>query len=48
MDIHSFFGTRTYSSVASSSTHAGKGSIFSESDSNIAEPSSKKVCREFI
>ena len=46
MDIHSFFGASTSSSVASSSTHTEKGSNCSDSD--IAEPASKKTCRELI
>ena len=48
MDICSFFGAGTFSSVASSSTHTEKGSNCSDSDSNIAEPPSKKACRELI
>ena len=44
MDIHSFFGASTPSSVAISSTHAENGSNCSDSDSDIAEPSSKKAC----
>ena len=43
MDIRSFFGASTFSSVASSSTHMGKGSNCSDSDSDIAEPPSKKA-----
>ena len=46
MDISSFFGASTSSSVASSSTHTEKGSNCSDSD--IAEPSSMKTCRELI
>ena len=48
MDIHSFFGASPSSSVASSSTHMEKGSNCSDSDSDIAEPPSKKACRELI
>ena len=48
MDIRSFFGASTSSSVASSSTHTEKGSNCSDSDSDIAEPPSKKVCKELI
>ena len=48
MDIHSFFGGSASSSVASSSTHMEKGSNCSDSDSDIAEPPSKKACRELI
>ena len=47
MDISSFFGASTSSSVASSSTHIEKGSNC-DSDSDIAEPPSKKACRELI
>ena len=47
MDIHSFFEASTSSSVASSSTHIVKGSNCSDSDSDIAEPPSKKACREW-
>ena len=43
-DICSFFGASTSSSVASSSTNTEKGSNCSD----IAEPPSKKVCRELI
>ena len=46
MDIRSFFGAGTSSSVAVSSTHTEKGSNCSDSD--IAEPPSKKACRELI
>ena len=45
MDIRSFFGAST-SSVASSITHTEKMSNCSDSDSNIAEPPSKKARRE--
>ena len=45
MDISSFFGASTSSSVASSSTHMEKGS---NCDSDIAEPPSKKACTELI
>ena len=38
MDIRSFFGASTSSSVASSSTHMEKESKCSDSDSDIAEP----------
>ena len=48
MDIHSFFGASTSSSVASSSTYTEKGSNCSDSNSDIAEPPSKKACRELI
>ena len=48
MDIHSLFGASTSSSVASSSAHMEKGSNCSDSDSDIAEPSPKKSCRELI
>ena len=48
MDIRSFFGASTYSSVASSSTHTEKGSNCSDFNSDIAEPLSKKACRELI
>ena len=48
LDIHSFFGANTSSSVASSSTIRKKGSNCSDSDSDIAEPPSMKACRELI
>ena len=48
MDIHSFFGASTSSSVESSSTHMEKGSNCSDSDSDIAEPPPKKACRDLI
>ena len=48
MDIRSFFRASVSSSAASSSTHSEKGSNCSDSDSDIAEPPSKKVCRELI
>ena len=48
MDICSFFRASTSSSFASSSTHTEKGSNCSDSDSDIAEPPSKKICRELI
>ena len=48
MDIHSFFGASTSSSVASSSTHMEKGSSCSDSNSDFAEPPSKKACGELI
>ena len=48
MDIHSFFGASTFSSVASSSTYTKKGSNCSDSDSVIVEPPSKKACKELI
>ena len=44
MDIHSFFGASTSSSVASSSTHTEKGSNCSDSDSDVVEPPSMKAC----
>ena len=48
MDIRSFFGARTSSSVGSSSTHTEKGSNCSDLNSDITEPPSKKVCRVLI
>ena len=48
MDIPSFFGASTSSSVVSSNTHTEKRSNCSDSDSDIAEPHSKKACRELI
>ena len=48
MDIRSFFGVSTSSSVASSNTYTEKGSNCSDSSSDIAEPPSKKACRELI
>ena len=48
MDIHSFFGASTSSTVASSSTHTEKESNCSDSYSDIVEPPSKKACRELI
>ena len=48
MDIHSFFASSTSSSVASFSTYTEKGFNCSDSDSDIAEPPSKKACRELI
>ena len=48
MDIRSFFGASTSSSLASSSTHTEKGSNCSDSDSDIAEPLSKTACQELI
>ena len=48
MDIRSFFRASTSSSVASSSTCTEKESNCSEFDSDIAEPPSKKACRELI
>ena len=41
MDIRSFFGASTSSSVASSSTRIEKGSNCSDSNSDIAEPPSE-------
>ena len=46
MDIRSFFGASKSSNVVSSSTYMEKGSNCSDSD--IAEPPSKKACRELI
>ena len=46
MDICSFLGASTSSSVASSSTHTEKGSNCSDSD--IAESPSKKACIELV
>ena len=48
MDIRSSFGASTSSSVASSSTHTEKGSNYSDSDSDIAEPLSMEACRGLI
>ena len=48
MDIRSFFRASTSSSVASSSTIWKKESNCSDSDSDIAEPPSKKACRVLI
>ena len=48
MDICSFFGASTSSSVAISSTYTEKGSNCSDFDSDIAEPPSKKACRQLI
>ena len=48
MDSHSLFGASTSSYVASSSTHMEMESNCSDSDSDIAEPPSKKACREWI
>ena len=45
MDISSFFGTTTSSSVSISSTHTEKGSNCSDSDSDISEPPSKMACK---
>ena len=45
MDIHSFFGASTPSSVASFSIQKKDPT---DSDSDIAEPPSKKACRELI
>ena len=48
MDVSSFYGASTSSSVASSSTHTEKGSNCSDSNSDIAEPSFKKACSELF
>ena len=48
MDIRSFFGANTSSSIASASTHTKNGFKCSDSDSDIAEPPSRKACRELI
>ena len=48
MDIHSFFGASTSSSVASSCSNMEEGSNCSDSDSDTAKPPSKKACRELV
>ena len=48
MDICAFCRASISSSVASSSTHTGKKSNCSDSNSDIADPPSKKACRELI
>ena len=48
MDISSFFGASTSSSVASSSTHTEIRSNYSDSDSDITESPSMKACRELM
>ena len=46
MDIRSYFGASTSSSVASSSSCVEEEPNSSDSDSNVAEPAPKQVYRE--